>query len=160
MADSDVHRGARPRPLRRPIPQKHAAAINRFHEEALNPYLNFRRPCYFAVDTMDARGRIRKTYPTEQIMAPWDRLRSIPHFEQYLKPGIMAQALSETAMVMTDSQAAPQLQDMRRNLFASLRRQRTSGVAGGCGINWGTGVAHRRAGRGQRPLSDRDTAPP
>ena len=32
------------------IPQKHAAAINRFYAEALNPYLNFHRPCYFAVD--------------------------------------------------------------------------------------------------------------
>jgi transposase InsO family protein len=106
------------------IPQKHAAAINRFHEDALNPYLNFHRPCYFAVDTVDARGRIRKTYPTEQIMTPWDRLRSIPDFEQYLKPGITAHTLSETALAMTDSQAAQKLQDMRRNLFASFRRKR------------------------------------
>ncbi|NRO99703.1 DDE-type integrase/transposase/recombinase, partial [Paraburkholderia sp. NMBU_R16] len=52
------------------IPQKHAAAINRFHEDALNPYLNFHRPCYFALDTVDARGRIRKTYPVELIMTP------------------------------------------------------------------------------------------
>ena len=106
------------------IPQKHAAAINRFHEQALNPYLNFHRPCYFAVDTVDARGRIRKRYPAEQIMTPWDRLRSIPDFEQHLKPGITAHSLNETAMAMTDSQAAQNLQDMRRNLFASLRRKR------------------------------------
>ncbi|WP_206950637.1 integrase catalytic domain-containing protein [Trinickia acidisoli] len=106
------------------IPQRHAAAINRFHEQALNPYLNFHRPCYFAVDTVDARGRIRKSYPSERIMTPWDRLRSIPDFEQYLKPGVTAQTLSDTAMAMTDSQAAQQLQDMRRNLFASFRRKR------------------------------------
>lgn len=106
------------------IPQKHAAAINRFHEHALNPYLNFHRPCYFAVDTVDARGRIRKTYPAEQVMTPWERLRSIPHFEQYLKPGITAYTLNETAMAMTDSQAAQKLQDTRRNLFASFRRKR------------------------------------
>ncbi|MDT8843247.1 hypothetical protein ParKJ_38085 [Paraburkholderia fungorum] len=68
------------------IPQKHAAAINRFYEEALYPYLNFHRPCYFAVDTMDARGRIRETYPTEMIMTPWARLHSISHFEQYRSP--------------------------------------------------------------------------
>lgn len=105
------------------IPQKHAAAINRFHERALNPYLNFHRPCYFAVDTVDARGRIRKTYPVELIMTPWDRLRSIPDFEQYLKSGVTVQTLSETAMAMTDSQAAQKLQDMRRNLFASFRRK-------------------------------------
>lgn len=44
-------------------------------------------PRYFAVDTVDARGRIRKTYPIEQIMTPWQRLQSIPDFARYLKPG-------------------------------------------------------------------------
>jgi len=106
------------------IPQKHAAAINRFHRDALTPYLNFHRPCYFAVDRVDARGRIRKTYPTDQIMTPWERLRSMPDFEQYLKPGVTAQTLNQTALAMTDTQAAQALQDMRRNLFAAIRRKR------------------------------------
>jgi len=106
------------------IPQKHAAAINRFHQDALTPYLNFHRPCYFAVDQVDARGRIRKTYPTDQIMTPWERLRSMPNFEQYLKPGVTAQTLNQTALAMTDTQAAQALQDMRRNLFAAIRRKR------------------------------------
>lgn len=106
------------------IPQKHAAAINHFHQDTLTPYLNFHRPCYFAVDTVDTRGRIRKTYPTDQIMTPWQRLCSIPDFEQHLKPGVTAQSLSRIAMAMTDTQAAQALQDMRRALFASLRRKR------------------------------------
>ena len=42
------------------IPQKHATAINRFYSEVLNPYLNFHRPCYFAVDKIDAKGKIPK----------------------------------------------------------------------------------------------------
>ncbi|TAM00385.1 MAG: hypothetical protein EPN70_22800 [Paraburkholderia sp.] len=70
------------------------------------------------------KWRIRKTYPVEQIMTPWDRLRTIPDFEQYLEPGITVRTLSDTAMAMTDSQAAQKLQDMRRNLFASFRRKR------------------------------------
>lgn len=106
------------------IPQKHAAAINRFHQDALIPYLNFHRPCYFAVDTIDARGRIRKTYPPDQIMTPWQRLRAIPNFEQYLKPGVTVQSLAQRAMAMSDTQAAQTLQDMRRSLFAALRRKR------------------------------------
>jgi transposase InsO family protein len=53
------------------IPQQYAAAINRFYAEALNPYLNFHRPCCFAVDKIDAKGKIRKTYPQNQI---WRRL--------------------------------------------------------------------------------------
>lgn len=111
------------------IPQKHAAAINRFHQEALTPYLNFHRPCYFAVDTVDARGRVRKTYPPDQIMTPWERLRAIQDFERYLKPGVTAQSLDQMAMAMTDTQAAQALQDMRRSLFASLTRKRAASAA-------------------------------
>ena len=46
------------------IPRHHATGINRFYTEQLNPYLNFHRPCYFAIDHVDAKGTIRKTYPT------------------------------------------------------------------------------------------------
>ena len=46
------------------IPQKHATAINRFYTEVLNPYLNFHRPCYFAVDKVDAKGKIRSRSTT------------------------------------------------------------------------------------------------
>ena len=48
----------------------HATAINGFYTETFNPYLNFHRPCYFAVDTIDAKGKIQKTYPHDQIMTP------------------------------------------------------------------------------------------
>jgi len=60
------------------IPQKHAAAINGFYREALTPYRNFQRPCYFAVDKIDAKGKIRKTYPHDKIMTLWKRLESLP----------------------------------------------------------------------------------
>ena len=50
--------GLQPHPAK-----KHATAINRFYTETLNPYLDFHRPCYCAVDTIDAKGKIRKTYP-------------------------------------------------------------------------------------------------
>ena len=82
------------------IPQKHAAAINHFYSEALNPYLNFHRPCYFAVDTMDAKGKIKKTYPHDQIMTPWERLKSIPNYDTYLKLNVTAQSLDHDALSM------------------------------------------------------------
>ena len=82
------------------IPQKYAAAINDFYTDALNPYLNFHRPCYFAVDEMDANGKVRKTYPHNQIMTPWERLKTIPTYEAYLKPGITAPSLEHEANAM------------------------------------------------------------
>ncbi len=108
------------------IPQKHATTINRFYSEVLNPYLNFHRPCYFAVDTVDVKGKIRKTYPHDQIMTPWERLKSIPDYRNYLKPAITAQALEHAANVMSDNAAAQQVQTARKLLFQSINRRSKS----------------------------------
>lgn len=105
------------------IPQIHAAAINRFYTEALNPYLNFHRPCYFAVDQLDAKGKIRKTYPHHQIMTPWDRLQAIPNYSDHLKPELTVQALHCQANAMSDNDAAAQFQKARKRLFLSINRR-------------------------------------
>lgn len=108
------------------IPQKHATAINRFYTEVFNPYLNFHRPCYFAVDKMDAKGKIRKTYPHKQITTPWERLKSLPNYETHLKLGITSQELENTANAMSDNQAAEQVQKARTRLFQSILAQSKS----------------------------------
>ena len=106
------------------IPQKHATTINRFYTEALNPYLNFHRPCYFAVDTIDARGKVRKTYPHEQIMTPWEKLQSIPGYAALLKPEHTPEALERQARTLSDSEAARRVQNGRKMLFRSFLRKR------------------------------------
>ena len=108
------------------IPQKYATAINRFYAELLNPYLNFHRPCYFAVDNIDAKGKIQKTYPHDQIMTPWERLKSIPNYRAYLKPSITAQSLELQANAMSDNEAAQQVQQARKLLFQSINRRSKS----------------------------------
>ena len=108
------------------IPQKHATAINRFYTAVLNPYLNFHRPCYFAIDKIDAKGKIKKTYPHDQIMTPWERLQSIPDYQNYLKPSITSQALEHIANAMSDNEAAKQVQQARKLLFQSINRRSKS----------------------------------
>jgi transposase InsO family protein len=105
------------------IPQRQAAAINHFYTAALNPYLNFHRPCYFAVDSIDAKGKIRKTYPQNQIMTPWDRLQTIPGYEQYLTPDISANELEQRAAAMSDNDAARNVQLARKLLFQSFAKR-------------------------------------
>jgi len=105
------------------IPQKHATAVNRFYTEAVNPYLNFHRPCYFAVDTIDAKGKIKKTYPHSQIKTPWQRLQSIPNYALHLKPRITPQNLEQQASAMSDNEAAKRVQKSRRLLFLSINRR-------------------------------------
>ena len=108
------------------IPQKHATAINNFYTENLNPYLNFHRPCFFAVDKIDAKGKVRKTYPHDQIMTPWERLKSIPDYESLLKPDITAKALELQANAMSDNAAAKRVQLARKQLFQSFNRRSRS----------------------------------
>ena len=108
------------------IPQKYAAAINDFYADAMNPYLNFHRPCYFAVEEIDAKGKIRKTYPHDQIMTPWERLKTIPTYEAYLKPGTTAHSLEHEANAMSDNDAARRLQEARKRLFQSINRRSKS----------------------------------
>ena len=108
------------------IPQKHATTINRFYTADLNPYLNFHRPCFFAVDKTDAKGKIRKTYPHEEIMTPWERLKTIPKYSTYLKDGITAQDLERQANAMSDNDAAKKVQLARKLLFQSFNRRSKS----------------------------------
>ncbi len=107
------------------IPQHHATAINRFYTAQLNPYLNFHRPCYFALDHVDAKGKIRKTYPHDQIVTPWDRLQAIPNYTTYLKPEVTATTLQHQASAMSDNEAATQVQKARKRLFHSINRRST-----------------------------------
>jgi len=99
------------------IPQKHAGAINLFYTEVFNPYLNFHRPCYFPVDTIDAKGKIKKTYPYKEIMTPWERLKSLPDFGNYLKSGVTKEAMECSANAMSDNDAAEKVQQARTRLF-------------------------------------------
>lgn len=102
------------------IPQRFASQVNAFCGEYLNPYINFHRPSFFALETIDAKGKIRKRYPQENLMTPFDKLRSLPQVAQTLKPDITLQSLQTTALSMTDNQAAQRLNDARIKLFRSF----------------------------------------
>jgi transposase InsO family protein len=108
------------------IPQKYAAAINDFYTEVLNPYLNFHRPCYFAVEEIGAKGKIRKTYPHSQITTPWERLKATAGYQNSLKPGITTESLEHTANALSDNDAARLVQEARKRLFQSINRRSKS----------------------------------
>lgn len=105
------------------IAQKHASAINQFYCNVLNPYLNFHRPCYFAVESIDAKGKIKKTYPQDQIMTPYDRLQSLPDYPLYLRPDLTVESLHQRSITLSDNQAAKQVHQARSRLFQSFNRR-------------------------------------
>lgn len=105
------------------IPQRFATQVNAFCVEHLNPYVNFHRLCFFPVEKVDAKGRLRKTYPLDQVMTPLEKMKSLPNPGEHLKPGVTLDALTATAQQMTDNQAAQRLNTARTQLFQSIFRR-------------------------------------
>ena len=61
------------------VPQRCASEVNAFCRQFLNPYVNFHRPCFFPHTTTDSKGRIRKRYRFEDMMTPYEKLKSLPN---------------------------------------------------------------------------------
>jgi len=104
------------------IPQACAELLNGYHKDYLNPYLNFHRPCFFSVSVIDHRGKIKKTYPYEEVRTPYERLKSLPQAESYLRPGVTLEKLETIANQMSDNQFAERMVKARSNLFQQISR--------------------------------------
>lgn len=102
------------------IPQRWAPLINGFNQQHSNPYLNFHRPCFFPETRTDDKGKQRKIYRYENMMTPYDKLKSLPLASEYLKPGLSFERLDRLAYQISDNQAADQLQKARQKLFKTI----------------------------------------
>jgi transposase InsO family protein len=104
------------------IPQACSESLNQYHKDYLNPYINFHRPCFFPVSVIDHRGRIKKTYPYQEVMTPYERLRTVARAESYLRPGVTLGKLEAIANEMSDNQFAERMVNARSNLFEQITR--------------------------------------
>jgi len=104
------------------IPQRSAELINEFNRDLLNPYINFHRPCFFPVTAIDHKGKTRKRYPYSMVRTPYEKLKSLPNKDSYLRPGITFQALDAIASAMSDNQFAERMVEARSNLFEQISR--------------------------------------
>lgn len=108
------------------IPSQHATRVHAFTRDVLTPYLNFHRPCFFPVITTDAQGRQRRRYPLDTMNTPYEQLKAIDPEGRYLKPGVTFTDLDQTAMQVSDSQAAERLNQARQQLFNTIFRKKTA----------------------------------
>lgn len=107
------------------IPGRFATAVNRFTSGPLTEYLNFHRPCHFPTEVIDAKGKRRRHYRYQDLMTPYDKLKSLPQAEQYLKPGISFQMLDATSNQYSDNEAARRLNQARAELFQLINTSQT-----------------------------------
>jgi transposase InsO family protein len=114
------------------IAAPHAAAIEAFYEQHFNPYLNFHRPCGVPERVVNAKGKQKRVY--RWYATPWEILRQLPGVAGYLQPDVTGYLqpdvtiadLDGRARAHSDTQAAAEMQDAKRKLFASFERRRSA----------------------------------
>jgi hypothetical protein len=100
------------------IQRKEARGINKFLRDYMDDYLNFHRPCGFATDYSDSRGKIKKKYET--YLTPYEKFISLPNFEQYLKPMIKVIDLELLSKKQSDNESAQKMQIAKLKLFKNF----------------------------------------
>ena len=102
----------------------HAEQIQSFYERYLNPYLNFHRPCGQPQVITDAKGKQHRIYP--RYATPWEVLGQMPGLTGHLKKGVTIESLERLARAKSDTQAAREMQEAKRKLFAGFQQRRTA----------------------------------
>ena len=100
---------------------EHAEAMQRFFTAHLNPYLNFHRPCGFAVLVKGPRGRTTRRYPADGYRTPFEKLTSLEKWQQYLKPGLSEAGLQKQAGQCSDTEAARRMQKAKIDVLKRVR---------------------------------------
>jgi hypothetical protein len=108
------------------IPSGFVEAVNAFNQHQLSPYLNYHRPCFFPREEFDAKGRQRKRYRYADMTTPYEKLKSLPDAERYLRDGVTFEALDAIAYEISDNEAARRLKAARDQLFQTINRSQHS----------------------------------
>jgi hypothetical protein len=106
------------------IAAAHASAIEAFYQEEFNPYVNFHRPCGVPERRVNSKGKEKRIY--RWYATPWEIFRQLPDLARYLKADLTLAELEERARAQSDTQAAKQMQEAKRKLFASFQQERQS----------------------------------
>lgn len=103
------------------IDQKWAEEINHFYFDFFNPYLNFHRPCAYATEVVDKKGKIKKIYKQEDYKTPYEALKQLKNAERYLKPGVTFKQLDKVAYKYSDNEWAKIMKREKTKLFEAIR---------------------------------------
>ena len=106
------------------IPKKHAQSINIFYQKYFNPWLNLHRPCMFATNKINAKGKVVKVYKHEDVKTPLEALVLLnkPGLVQFKTETTLADLLAQ-AKQHTDLAGAQEMQRAKHELFASFAKQ-------------------------------------
>jgi transposase InsO family protein len=102
------------------IEAQHAAAVDTFHREQLNPYVNFHRPCAVPSILTAPNGKRRRVYL--RWATPFELFQKIPQCRSLLRPDLTLAELETFAQLQSDTEAALALQRAKRQLLARIAK--------------------------------------
>ena len=103
------------------IPRNFAPLINNFCEKYFNTYLNFHRPCGFATIEADKKGKQKKVYKLENYMPPYQKLKTLENWTQYLATGWAEKRLDDIYLAHSDTEFAEVMQKAKKELFKNFK---------------------------------------
>lgn len=98
------------------IAAQHAEAVDRFHRQHLNPYVNFHRPCAIAEIVEESNGKRRRVY--RRWATPFEIFGQTAECGSFLRPGVSMADLERFAKAQSDTEAAIEMQQAKRQLLA------------------------------------------
>lgn len=100
------------------IGAQHAEAVDAFHRQHLNPYVNFHRPCAVPVVITAPNGKRRRIY--SRWATPFELFQEMPRCQSLLRPGVTLVGLQQFAQLQSDTEAALQMQRAKRQLMSRI----------------------------------------
>jgi len=106
------------------IDAQHAEAMDHFHRQHLNPYINFHRPCAVPKVITQANGKRRRVY--QRWATPFELFRELPRCQSYLRPHVTLAELDHLVRAQSDTEAALDMQRAKRKLFQTFHPSYTA----------------------------------
>lgn len=103
-----------------PATKENAFKITTFCINFFIPYLNYHRHCAFSQTITDKKGKEKKKYPYKNYCTPYEKLKSLPNTQQYLKKGISFEKLDKIAYEISDTDFAKIMNLEKKKLFSYL----------------------------------------
>lgn len=106
-----------------PATEYNASIMNSFFINTFNLFLNYHRPCAYAKVTIDNKWKQKKEYDTYDT--PYERLKSLPNAEKYLKRNFSFKILDKIAYSKSDVEFIENMNKIKKDTFKSLNLKNT-----------------------------------
>jgi hypothetical protein len=103
------------------IAAHNAEAVDQFHRQHLNPYINFHRPCAIAEIIEEPNGKRRRVY--RRWATPFEIFCQTPDCHSYLRAGVNMSDLEQFAQSQSDTEAAIAMQQAKRKLLSGIAKR-------------------------------------